>query len=91
MSSRPLISAEVGSGTSHVNIHGDTGLVVPPGNSRALREAMDELYGDAEQARRMGARARLRYEELFTGRRMGERYADAYQRILSAQPSAASA
>ena len=81
----------MGSGTSHVNIHGDTGLVVPPGNSRALREAMDELYGDAEKARRMGARARLRYEELFTGRRMGERYAAAYHRILSAQPSAASA
>lgn len=91
MSSRPLISAEVGSGTSHVNIHGETGLVVPPGNSRALREAMDDLYRDADKARRMGARARLRYEQLFTGHRMGERYADAYHRILAAQPSAASA
>jgi hypothetical protein len=39
----------------------------------------------------MGARARQRYEQLFTGRRMGERYADAYHRILAAQPSAASA
>ena len=91
MSSRPLISAEVGSGTSHVNIHGETGLVVPPGNSRALREAMDELYRDTDKASRMGARARLRYEQLFTGRMMGARYADAYRRILAAQPSAASA
>ncbi|MCB1855987.1 MAG: glycosyltransferase [Halieaceae bacterium] len=91
MSSRPLISAEVGSGTSHVNIHGETGLVVPPGNSVALRAAMDELYRDADKARRMGARARLRYEQLFTGSNMGARYADAYRRILAARASAATA
>ena len=91
MSSRPLISAEVGSGTSHVNIHGQTGLVVPPGNSRALREAMDDLYQHPETAQLMGRRARERYEQLFTGRRMGARYADAYRRILAARPAAASA
>ena len=91
MSSRPLISAEVGSGTSHVNIHGQTGLVVPPGNSRALREAMDDLHQHPETAQLMGRRARERYEQLFTGRRMGARYADAYRRILAARPAAASA
>ncbi len=88
MSARALISAEVGSGTSHVNIHGETGLVVPPGNSRALRQAMDDLYGHPEKARLMGASARRRYEELFTGARMGERYADAYRRILASQSAA---
>jgi glycosyltransferase involved in cell wall biosynthesis len=88
MSARALISAEVGSGTSHVNIHGETGLVVPPGNSRALRQAMDDLYGHPEKARLMGASARQRYEELFTGARMGERYADAYRRILASQSAA---
>lgn len=91
MSSRPLISAEVGSGTSHVNIHGDTGLVVPPGNSKALRAAMDILHHKPEQARQMGINARQRYEQLFTGSRMGARYADAYRRILATQPAAASA
>jgi len=91
MSARPLISAEVGSGTSHVNIHRDTGLVVPPGNSRALREAMDELHRDPVAARRMGERARQRYEQLFTGSRMGARYADAYRRILAMQPARESA
>lgn len=91
MSARPLISAEVGSGTSHVNIDGETGLVVPPGNSVALRHAMDELYQQPEKARLMGANARRRYEQLFTGARMGKRYAGAYGRILTAQSSAASA
>jgi glycosyltransferase involved in cell wall biosynthesis len=91
MSARPLISAEVGSGTSHVNIHGETGIVVPPGNSKALRRAMDELYQQPEKAQLMGANARRRYEQLFTGARMGERYADAYHRILTTQSPAASA
>ena len=81
MSARPLISAEVGSGTSHVNIHGETGLVVPPGNSVALRAAMDELYSDEPKARAMGERARRRYETLFTGRGMGEQYAAIYAEV----------
>ena len=81
MSARPLISAEVGSGTSHVNIHGETGLVVPPGNSVALRAAMDELYSDEPKARAMGERARQRYETLFTGRGMGEQYAAIYAEV----------
>ena len=42
-------------------------------------------------AQLMGRRARERYEQLFTGRRMGARYADAYRRILAARPAAASA
>ena len=90
MSARPLISAEVGSGTSHVNIHGETGLVVPPGNSTALRKAMDELHQQSDKARLMGINARQRYEQLFTGARMGERYADAYRRILAKQSAASS-
>ena len=81
MSARPLISAEVGSGTSHVNIDGETGLVVPPGNSLALRAAMDELYADELKAHAMGERARQRYEALFTGRGMGEQYAAIYAEV----------
>jgi glycosyltransferase involved in cell wall biosynthesis len=91
MSSRPLISAEMGSGTSHVNVHGETGLVVPPGHSTALRDAMDDLYHHPAKARLMGGKARQRYEQLFTGSRMGARYADAYRRILASQHTAASA
>ena len=91
MSSRPLISAEVGSGTSHVNIHNETGLVVAPGDSVALRGAMDELYSDRAKAHEMGLKARQRYEQLFTGSRMGARYADAYRRILERHYTAASA
>ena len=88
MSSRPLISAEVGSGTSHVNVHGETGLVVPASDSVALRSAMDELFSDPDRARVMGANARRRYEALFTGSAMGERYARVYRDVLAERKAA---
>lgn len=83
MSSRPLISAEVGSGTSHVNIDGETGLVITPGSSQALRVAMDCLYQDDELVARLGANARIRYERLFGAGLMGERYLDTYSSVLA--------
>lgn len=78
MAGKPLISTEVGSGTSHVNVHGETGLVVEPRSPKAFREAMDTLHRDRELARSLGAGARCRFERLFNGRLMGERYADIY-------------
>jgi glycosyltransferase involved in cell wall biosynthesis len=82
MSARPLISAEIGSGTSHINIDGETGLVVPPGCPQALREAMDYLYYNPQQAEQMGDNARRRYEALFRGDIMGASYARVYREVL---------
>lgn len=78
MAGKPLISVEVGSGTSHVNVNGETGLVVAPASPGALRSAMDMLHRDIELARAFGAGARRRFERLFNGRLMGERYAAIY-------------
>ena len=82
MCAKPLISAEVGSGTSHINVDHQTGLVVTPGCSRSLREAMDYLYGHPDEAAKMGAQARVRYEELFTGSTMGSRYCEIYEKVV---------
>ncbi len=89
MYGKPLISTEVGSGTSHVNVDGETGLVVTPGSVKDLRHAMDQLYYRPEMARLMGQRARQRYEQLFTGSLMGERYMRIYNELIgqsSAEP-----
>jgi glycosyltransferase involved in cell wall biosynthesis len=90
MSGKPLISAEVGSGTSHINVQDRTGLVIPPGCPQALREAMDKLYYNPRMASRMGDNARLRYEELFTGKTMGARYTEVYRQVLLESPQDAS-
>jgi rhamnosyl/mannosyltransferase len=79
MYGKPLISAEIGTGTSYINLHEETGLVVPPENPEALREAMQFLYDNADQAKRMGEAAEKRYWEYFTAKLMGENYAKLYR------------
>ena len=81
MSAKPLISAEIGSGTSHINIHGETGLVLPPGCPQSLREAMDFLHYNPRRAIQMGQRARHRYATCFTGAIMGANYARVYREV----------
>jgi glycosyltransferase involved in cell wall biosynthesis len=84
MMRRALITAELGTGTSHVNANGRTGLVVAPGSAPALRGALDRLWMQPELAAAMGTAARARYEQLFTGELMGQRYVDLYRRVLGA-------
>ena len=81
MAGKPLVTTEIGTGTSHVNVHRETGLVVEPRSPEAFREAMDTLHGEPELARTLGAGARCRFERLFNGRLMGERYADVYSSL----------
>ena len=84
MFGKPLISTEVGSGTSHVNKHEETGIVVTPGSASALRRAMNQLYFDQDTASAMGKAARRRFEEHFTGKLMGERYHSTYSSLVGA-------
>ncbi len=83
MQGRPLISTEIGTGTSFVNRDGESGFVVPPADSRRLREAMQRLAWEPELAEQLGRGARQRYETLFTGWVMGKRYAHLYQHLAS--------
>lgn len=83
MFQKPLISTEVGSGTSHVNVHNETGLVVDPGDSAGLRKAMQLLHSDEQLASQLGHNARQRFEELFTGEIMGRQYAHLYKQLMS--------
>ncbi|MBK1692009.1 glycosyltransferase [Ectothiorhodospira mobilis] len=82
---RPLISTELGTGTSFVNAHGESGLVVPPEDPAALAAAMQRLQDDPRLAQRLGLGARARYERLFTGPRMARGYAHLYRRLCAAR------
>lgn len=82
MYSKPMISCEIGTGTSYVNLNEVTGLTVPPEDPAALQAAMRRLVNDPAQACAMGLAARQRYEENFTGRRMASAYRELYQELL---------
>ena len=88
MNGKPLISSEIGTGSSYVNVDGQTGLVVPPNDPAALREAMLRLHGDAQLAAEMGQRARERFDELFTAEQMAQSYVDLYRKILDGETHA---
>jgi rhamnosyl/mannosyltransferase len=62
----PCVSTELGTGTSYANLHGVTGLVVPPGDPAALAKAINELLADDERRLRLGAAGRRRAEALFS-------------------------
>jgi rhamnosyl/mannosyltransferase len=81
MYSKPMISTEIGTGTSYINVHGETGLVVPPADSSALRQAMQFISEHPNQAQEMGRRGRARYEALFTADRMVAHYAELYRQV----------
>lgn len=82
MFGKPLISCEIGTGTTYVNRHNETGLVVPPNDPIALRVAMGILFTNGRTASEMGERAKARYWRLFNAERMVESYARMYTRIV---------
>jgi len=83
MFAKPMITCEVGSGTSYVNLDGTTGIVTAPNDAGALAEAMTRLAGDPAQAAAFGQAALARYEALFTIDRMCAAYVDLYGELLS--------
>ncbi|HEY5801399.1 MAG TPA: glycosyltransferase family 4 protein [Burkholderiaceae bacterium] len=81
MYGKPMISSEIGTGTSYINAHGETGLVVPPSDADAFREAMRTLWNSPETAREMGVRAEARYRKLFTSEQMAANYVQLYHQM----------
>jgi len=82
---KPMITCEIGTGTSYVNLNGDTGMVVAPSDPGALADAMKLLWDNPELCEQMGHRAAARFDELFTAQRTAGAYRKIYQRILDGQ------
>jgi rhamnosyl/mannosyltransferase len=85
---KPVISTELGTGTSVVNLNGRTGLVVPPGDVEALRLALNALVTDRGLRERMGEEARRRVAEEFCQEKMIRQYLRVYEELLSARQGA---
>jgi glycosyltransferase involved in cell wall biosynthesis len=82
MFGKPLITAEIGTGTSYVNIDGETGLVVPPDDREALRRAMETIWSEEDLASRLGIRAQSRFCTTFTAENMVDGYVNLYERLV---------
>jgi glycosyltransferase involved in cell wall biosynthesis len=89
MFGKPMISSEIGTGTTYINIHNETGLVVPPSDPQALGEAMRTLWDNPGMAAEMGRRAAERYRTLFTSEQMAASYTALYQELAASHAGAA--
>lgn len=85
MFGKPMISSEIGTGTSYINIDQLTGIVVPPSSPKDLHIAMSYLWNNPEVAAKMGLKAFDRYKNLFTADKMCQAYAKLYQRLIDAK------
>ncbi len=80
----PIVSTEVGSGTSWVNQHGVTGLVVPPRDPKALAQAINSILADPIRRAAMGRAAQQRAQTEFGQATMIARVEQVYRDVLNA-------
>ena len=83
---RPVVAGDVG-GLRDLVVHEETGLLVPPRDSGALREALQRLLADRQLRRRFGAAGRARIGELFTWQRFADEMLRAYHDALDGASS----
>jgi glycosyltransferase involved in cell wall biosynthesis len=67
---KPVISTDVGTGVAWVNLHEQTGLVVPPFDVAALRAAIERLLAHPLERQTMGKAAAERARSVFAVDRM---------------------
>lgn len=82
MFGKPMISSEIGTGTTFINIANETGLVVPPSDPVALHNAMQHLWDHPLEVAAMGLRAEQRYWSHFTADKMVSAYVDLYKDLV---------
>ncbi|WP_158904620.1 glycosyltransferase family 4 protein [Burkholderia sp. L27(2015)] len=85
MYGKPMISCEIGTGTTFINVAEQTGLVIPPSEPEALRSAMHHLWTHPEEAAEMGRLAEERYWKYFTAEQMVNSYVDLYRTLVRAR------
>jgi len=74
----PVITTEIGTGTSFYNANKVTGFVVPPADQLALAEAIKNIL-NSPQKKDFGQKARIRILELFSL----ESFFEEWERLLS--------
>lgn len=80
---KPMISAEIGTGTSYANLNGVTGIVVPPGDVQALRAAMIKLDSDTKLCETLGKGAREYFHQHFQIKRVAQQYQSVYDEVVT--------
>jgi glycosyltransferase involved in cell wall biosynthesis len=79
---KPIIASDIG-GLKDIVVDGETGLLVPPGETAPLRAALQRMIGDAELRERLGAAASRRAAEVFSPEALVPQVEQAYEAALA--------
>jgi glycosyltransferase involved in cell wall biosynthesis len=84
-SGTPVVASRIG-GLAETVVDGETGFLVPPGDTEALSDRLARLVSDRRLAARLGANARDLVAQRFTWRACAERCLAAYQALTAPRP-----
>jgi glycosyltransferase involved in cell wall biosynthesis len=76
----PVVASRIG-GLPEIVEHGETGFLVPPGDSVGLGDALTELVTNRQQAERMGRAGRERARRRFSMEQTVSRFERLYTRM----------
>lgn len=80
----PIVASNIpGAGVGYVVRHGETGLLVPPGDAGALTMALRQLAADAALRARLGAAGKCRWRTTFTPAQTTPALLALYRRVLT--------
>lgn len=79
---KPVVASAVG-GVEEQVAHGETGLLVAPGDVSSLLRALDTIVSDEAARTRMGNAAAARFNEVFTSEAAARRYRKLYSELVS--------
>jgi len=78
----PVVVTDSG-GPAEIVLHGQTGLIVPPGRPEAMAQAILSLLDDKQYAAYLGQQGRARVCELFSLERMLEEHGHLYDALIN--------
>ncbi|MDA3896811.1 MAG: glycosyltransferase [Desulfobacteraceae bacterium] len=79
---KAVVSTELGTGTSFVNVNNETGLVVPPRNVKALSAAINRLLNDRDLRIEYGEAGKQRVKQCFDIQKMIDQVMSVYSATL---------
>ncbi len=79
---KPVVSTELGTGTSYVNINNKTGIIVPPNDAFALSNAINSLLVDPRKRDDFGACGIKRVRRFFTDEQMIRQTLNVYRDLV---------
>ncbi len=82
MHAKPMVTLEIGTGTSFVNLDNKTGFVVKSNNFIKLSLAINKILSDSSLARIMGNNARSRFNKIFIKKTMISKYERLYKHAI---------